>query len=143
MAATLKSTMHPSLKRAERILGLVKLDELTKAEREEVCVRAYENCREQGYSVSVSGLKTKLMMSFAECRGSDSIVVYVGTPEDFGTGGIPNELVYRDSANYFSANTGDRGSERLAARFIQKKVVAAAKQARKEMDEALAAKGAA
>lgn len=139
MTATLKSTMHTSLKRAERILGMVKLGGLSKAEREEVCVRAYANCREQGYAVTVNGLKTKLMLVFAECRGSDSIVVFVGEPNDFETAGnIPNENVYRNCAHYFSPAPNERAGEQAAARFIERLVTKAAAAARKEMDKALA-----
>jgi hypothetical protein len=144
MRATLKSTMHTSLKRAERILGMVKLGGLSKAEREEVCVRAYSNCREQGYAVTVNGLKTKLMLAFAECRGSDSIVVYVGEPKNFETAGnIPDENVYRNCAHYFSPVPTERAGELAAARFIETAVRKAAVAAREEMEKALADKEAA
>lgn len=134
---TLKAVMKASLKRAHRVLGLVSLDALTKNERGEVMVEAYENCREQGYAVVVHGFPTaesaKLKASFAECRNSDQMVVYVGKPMDFSTGNIPNEQVYRGAAHYFS-------SEEEAAAFIQKLVVKAAREARAALDKALADK---
>lgn len=137
MTTTLKAMMKTSLKRAHRVLGLVNLDALTKPEREEVVVEAYENCREQGYAVVVRGFPTvegsKLKLSFAECRGSDQMVVYVGKPSDFTTGNVPSEQVYSEAATYFS-------TEKQTAAFVQKLVVKAAREARAAMDKALAEK---
>lgn len=58
----------------------------------------YCNGREQGYALT--NTKTILryglfpMVTFSESRGSDAIVVYFGTDEDFGTAGnVPSEDV--------------------------------------------------
>lgn len=141
---TLKSRMKTSLQRAHRVLELVKLDGLTKDEREEIIVTTYENCREAGYAASVKGLvDIDIKVVWAECRGSDEVVVYVGKAKDFELypyGNVPNEYVYEEHCHRFSAKRSLADGERQAAAFIQKMLVPQAKAARREMDAALAAK---
>jgi hypothetical protein len=142
---TLKSCMKTSLRRAHRVLESIELGELTKDERDEIVVESYENCREQGYAAVIRGLAGAgdIKIAWAECRGSDEMVAYVGKPNDFGTGNIPNEEVYR-GAVYFSSKKGtafkDRWSEERCAEFIKKMLVPQAKAARAAMEKALANK---
>ena len=61
-------------------------------------LKMYSNGREQGYALYPSkylGMKHTPMVAFSESRGSDSIVVYYGTMEDFNDqGNVPTEYLY-------------------------------------------------
>jgi hypothetical protein len=131
--------MKTSLKRALRVLGLVKLDALSKEARSNILVECYENCREQGFAVVVMGLKDSTKLVFAENRNSDCMVLYVGSRKEFNTGNIPSETVYQ-AARYFSAERGIQAGERACAREVQKLVVEAANKAVEEFEEAAAAR---
>lgn len=147
---TLKSRMKTSLRRATRVLEAVELGSLNPEEQEEITVEAYENCREQGYAAYVRlwsfagpGGMADVKVVWAECRGSDEMVAYVGKTNDFGTGNVPSEEVYQ-TATYFSSKQGSEFSEAVSekrcAAFIQKLLIPAAKAARKAMNDVLAKK---
>lgn len=128
---SLATQVVESLKRAQQVLYGVNLDGLTKTEREQAWVKAYANCREQGYTAVVQGVRDteSLQVAWAEDRGSDKIVVYVGRPSTFDIQcAVPDRDTY-EHAKYFS-------TERQAARYIEKLVRAACKVAAKSFRQA-------
>jgi len=129
--------MKESLKRSLNVLGLVKLNGLSKEARSNILVECYENCREQGFSIMVMGLKNSTKLVFAENRNSDSMVLYVGSRAEFGTGNIPSDSVWR-AARHFSAEGGLQVGEAACASEVQRLVIEAAKKAVEEFKEAAA-----
>lgn len=68
-----------------------------------LCIEAYVNCREQGFSVK-NYFQGERQVSFSENRNSDDIVVYYGNRGDFSMqGNVPSEEVYR-KARYFACH---------------------------------------
>jgi len=133
----LKATLHYSLKRAERVLFLVDLP-VSQAAQDRIHTRTFSNGREQGFTVEVLSPSVGLQLAFAQNRNSDDLVLYVGTPKDFLNNDLPNEAVY-GTKKLFPAKGGKHGAFRAAeeklAREVTKLVVAAAKQAAKEVKE--------
>ena len=74
-------TIHNKLAHANKVLAHVR--KLTKGKRGELCILAYKNGRENGYTLA-GWKKTKglLEVTFSENRNSDHIVVYVGQTVD-------------------------------------------------------------
>jgi len=139
----LSRRMKTSLRRAHRVLNRVSLDALTKEEREEIVVESYANCREQGYAAYVMTADVKVV--WAECRGSDEMVCFVGTRSSFETGGnIPNEESYAAGKSFSCLGLDGKFSEAVAeercAAFIEALLVKAAKAGAKAVADAVAAK---
>ena len=73
---------HHSLQRAEAILTIMNeligsdLIEDMRKENISLWIECFDNCREQGYSLVVYGLKETLHIAFTESRNSDSTRVY-------------------------------------------------------------------
>lgn len=82
---TLATGMTDGLKRAARVLELVKLEAL-----EHLYVMAYHNGRENGFAVR----GWDRMWVFSEDRRSDYMVLYVGKATEFGAGNVPSDKVY-------------------------------------------------
>ena len=106
---------HNSLVVADNLLNVLMNDE--EAPKVDGCVRTFENCREQGYAISIHKAFDKefdhpyLQVSFAENRNSDQIVVYIGPSEEDTNTDLSKEA-YRN-ARYFSP-----GDYHAATRYI-------------------------
>lgn len=123
---SLATQICDSLKRSQAVLFGVNLEGLSLREREMATVKAYANCREQGYTAIIYGIRDteSLQVSWAECRGSDQMVVYAGRPSTFDMQcAVPDRDSY-EHAKYFN-------TEKQAARYIGKLVRAACKVAAK------------
>lgn len=92
-----------------------------------IATQYYINGRERGYSLreyvhTNSFDNSRRVVSFAENRNSDNIVVYFGNVEDFDINtNIPIDVVYR-RARYFGVGRAD-----LAAEFIYDYIVTGVK----------------
>ena len=85
----------------------------------DLCLEAYSNCREQGFTLQVSskyGLGTSI--SFAEARSSDQMFVECVIGEYVGTdGNIGSAEAYRGRA-YFSDENGKKAEEWAAMHIL-------------------------
>ena len=87
--------IYKTFTRAEKILKM--FTKKFKNDSENFSIRCYENCREQGYKISIYGIGG-LEMVFSEHRSSDYTVVYM--QKSFF--GLSDEDW--DSAKYFEHN---------------------------------------
>ncbi len=67
---------NPSLLRAEAIINMVMADQHFVESTDHIIIEAYQNGREQGYTICPPDLNNALFI--AQERRSDDIVVYVG-----------------------------------------------------------------
>lgn len=119
---TLATQICESLRRSTQALYGVNLDGLTKDEREAITVKAYANCREQGFTVKIHAVTDpdSFQCSFAEEKGTDRMVLYWGHVSNFDIQcGIPDRETY-ERAEYFK-------TEKQLATRLQKLVRPAAK----------------
>lgn len=100
---------RPNTAIADRVMSF--LDALIPHDlAQEVFVERYTNCREQGYALSMGGRQAV----FAECRNSDSCVVFYGKTQDFAFNtNIPSDVTYKTGRKDFPF-----GSDLQAAEFI-------------------------
>lgn len=109
-----------SQERALKVLKRVQLEQLSERgpyAEHWVVVSGWQNGREQGYLISAWSPKGTRILTVAECRNSDEIVVFEGAAEDFNyTTGLPGDGAKR---HFFSIGGKDEAyAEKSAAKFI-------------------------
>lgn len=91
--------------KAYAVLAIM-LDNLNEEEKDigsRFTIQPYMNGREQGFAVMNYDAPGYPKVAFAECRGSDQIVVYTGFNVDFSSGGnVASEETYK-KAKYFDS----------------------------------------
>ncbi|MFA4971763.1 MAG: hypothetical protein WC683_04070 [bacterium] len=78
-----------------------------------VSVGAYQNGREQGYSLSLAGVR---FVCFSEARGSDSIVVYFGESDPMQS--ITEEM-YKGKSKMFHPRHTTEAAEYVVSRLTE------------------------
>jgi len=80
---------------------------------DDITIRAWANCREQGYHLSNGSFRDQKCALVAEVRNSDSVLVMYGNMKDFDfQTHAPSDAVYE------ARRTFSYGSELLAAQFL-------------------------
>jgi hypothetical protein len=99
MSSNQRNKMIPrkgNLQVAQTILSIIEL-KLDEADIGKHYIECYANGREHGFCIQ----HYQRCIAFSECRNSDQIVIYVGSPHDFSmAGNIPSDEVYR-AAKFF------------------------------------------
>ena len=93
----MKLEFTQSMKVAQKVLRAVNAYSLPKEIVKRSYVDAYSNGREQGFCIHGYFEGESVVISFAENRNSDNIVVYVGRNNDlfFMQGNVPSEDAYK------------------------------------------------
>lgn len=119
-----------SMKNAFLVLKALESELKTLQTKEELVLKAYENCREQGFHLSClsfrdvkSGMKmARFACSFSEHRNHDGVVVYVQSfPEShlgFSTGNIPTQYAYENATHFYNEVVDGISMEKRASKFI-------------------------
>lgn len=109
-----------------KVLKEIGFGKLTKAEEKDThFIKVYENGREQGFIIVNN--ETHAACVIATARGSDSLISYYGTDNDFEVYGYhggsmikeDKEQIY-ETATYFEAS--DKDMIKKAAKFVANKV---------------------
>lgn len=100
-------TLIDSLKVASKILFELRNDD--RSGKVDAYVKVYNNGREQGYMLKVSREEDSKILSiaFAECRGSDEIVIYNSQEDGVGIHGVNYSDGFYDSKELFNYNCTD------------------------------------
>lgn len=131
----MKLEVHDSILRARVILTQIEtLGKLTKYNQVDVYLKHYSNGREQGFYLG--DIAADIGVVFAECRGSDEIVVVWGSATKFNSQGMmPANELWDQNCRYFLDANGVQ-----VAKFILDKLLDARKaynaQKRKEKAKA-------
>ncbi len=107
---------NSSMKQAFGILAVI----LKKAPDLAEGLQAYANCREQGFSIMKldysNGQDNCLQVSFSECRNSDQITVYYGSPLDFNfQTNIPTDDTYFNRRKFFGYESFEEAADWIVA----------------------------
>ncbi|AFU63703.1 hypothetical protein [Salmonella phage SSE121] len=80
-------------------------------------LQAYANCREQGFSITKWNFNSdSKQVSFSECRNSDQITIYWGTPNDFNfQTNIPTDDTYFSRRKFFGYEKYEEAADWIIA----------------------------
>jgi len=107
--------------KAKKVLAEIRKVAKRSKNDEDLDLRVYVNCREQGFSLqkSFDGLKGK-KVAFSENRNSDDIVVYTGDKGEFEFNtNVPNERAWQDR-NLFKYNDY-LGAAKFIVKYLSEK----------------------
>lgn len=98
---------------AERVLRQIKRFMRNSPKHIELDLGAYQNGREQGYSLRAIYSKTSLFVCWSECRNSDRIVVYIGDIDPMQS---ITDKMYKE-AKYFRAGDYENVANFIIGQF--------------------------